>query len=179
MNYKALSSNLIDVIKESQLKLGYEETSISLYYPIEALNNLLDSNLHTMGMEKALKTFALQPEVKNTLGNITFSQNKSRFCISIPVKGVSYVHENIKDTGFLEAFLKCISDCHCTIDDILNVFHKFSDSVKYEKMNSDEFDYVVYFETGKPDAYRYCIHFEMGHTIYHRFNIKEYQEIIK
>ena len=44
-------------------------------------------------------------------------------------------------------------------------------------MNSEDFDYVVYFQDGMPDDYRYCIKFEGCCVIYHRFTPKDYGEM--
>ena len=39
--YEDLKKNIMDVIKESQIKLGFEKNPVTIYYPIEALNHLL------------------------------------------------------------------------------------------------------------------------------------------
>ena len=58
-----------------------------------------------------------------------------------------------------------------SFDDILAVFHQFSDKVHCEKLEgNEEFDYLVYFEDGTPDSYRYCIKLDDdGDAVYHRF----------
>jgi len=43
--YEDLKKNIMDVIKESQIKLGFEKNPVTIYYPIEALNHLLDTDL--------------------------------------------------------------------------------------------------------------------------------------
>ena len=64
-----------------------------------------------------------------------------------------------------------------SLDDILAVFHRFSDSVTCERIEgSDEFDYLIYFTSGVPDGFRYCIKLEDdGCASYHRFIREDYE----
>lgn len=174
MHFEELKTNIIGLVKESQIKLGYSKTPINLYYPAEAINTLLDSTLSIPDLEAALRDFS--DYACDELGKITFSRKDDMFCITIPETGVEYVHENIENNGFLEAFIACISDGHCSVDDIIAVFHRFSDHVTVQKTTHDEFDYLIYFTDGTPDSYRYCLHNEFGHMVYHRFTPKEFEK---
>lgn len=173
LNFEALKKNLIDVIKEFQIKLGYAETSMGLYYPLESLNRLLDAELTADEMQEALSDFA--GEVKDSLGDITCTHEDERFCFMVPAQGVAFVYYKTKDKGFLRDFIKQTEVCGCTIDDLICVFQQYSTEVVCEKMNNGEFDYLLYFKNGEPDDYRYCIKFECGHAIYHRFTPKDYE----
>ena len=57
MYFEELKQNLIGLVKESQLKLGYSDTSCNLYYPAEALNHLLGTELPIPQLETALQEF--------------------------------------------------------------------------------------------------------------------------
>jgi hypothetical protein len=171
-DFKALENNIIDVIKEEQIKLGYRKETIRLYYPAESISNLLGLELSIKKLPETLSEFCLY--VKEHLGNVIFSCKDKRFCIVIPEEGVTYVHEKVEDRFFLRDFIKKISEHNCSIEDILKVFYEYSDNVKYEKMTNGDFDYLIYFKDQKPDSYRYCIKFEDCHTIYHRFTIADY-----
>lgn len=173
LSYESLKKDLMAVIKESQIKLGYARNAIGLYYPLESLNRLLDSGLDAAGMDRALQEFAVLAEEE--LGVISVSREQTRYCIRIPEEGVEYVHDKVADPGFLKAFLDKIGHCNISMDDILDVFRRFSDHVVCEKMESNDFDYLVYFEDGTPDDFRYCIKFEGDCAIYHRFNPKDYE----
>lgn len=175
MNYEALTQNLIGMVKESQIKLGYTKTPIHLYFPAEAINHLLDTQLSVAELEAQLAQFA--KTVEALLGTLTVSVKDELFCITVPEKGVEYVHENVETSGFLEEFIACMSRPGHTIEEIIAVFRKYSDQVVIEtpSKDTDEFDYLIYFADGKPDAYRYCIHDEMGQLIYHRFTQKEFE----
>lgn len=173
LNFDALKKNLIDIIKEFQIKLGYAETSMGLYYPLDSLNRLLDADLSLDEMQEVL--FDFSESVKETLGNIICTHEGARFCFMIPAEGVSYVYHKTKNNPFLREFIAQSEKTDCTIDDFVNIFQRHSDNVICEKMNHGEFDYLIYFEDGVPDDYRYCIKFEGNHTIYHRFTPKDYE----
>lgn len=172
LNFEALKNNLIEMTKESQLKLGYVKEPVRLYYPIESINNLLDARLDSEGMDAALEEF--RTFVRDTLGNISVSRKQSRFCILIPEDGVEYVHEQTSDTDFLKAFIELIQRHGLTIDEILKIFRQYSEHVICTKIAEDEFDYLIYFPDGRPDDFRYCIKFEGAHAIYHRFTPKDF-----
>lgn len=175
LDFESLERNLIDVIVESHIKLGYTKSSMGFYYPLESLNRLLDSELSAADMEKALQSFYKFTE--DRLGNVSCSRDNTRFCLLVPAEGVEYVHKKIKDTGFLREFIEGIRCCNCTIENILEIFSRYSEHVKCEKLNNGEFDYLLYFEDGVPDTYRYCIKFEGGHITYHRFTQKDYEAL--
>ncbi len=140
---------------------------------MESLNNVLGTELSIKDLQYALDKFCFY--VKTRLGNLEHSNKDSRFCVVIPPKGVTYVQEEVDDRIFLREFIEKLSGHNCTYEDILEVFHRNSNSVKCEKMTNGEFDYLLYFEDGLPDAYRYCIKFEDCHAIYHRFTKADYE----
>lgn len=172
LNFAALKKNLIDVINEFQLKLGYDQSSIRLYYPIESLNRLLDADLSIEEMQEALLQFS--EWVRESLGNIFCTHEEARFCLKIPEQGVSFVYHETKDNHFLKEFITKTECPNCNIADLVSVFQHYSHQVVCKEMNNHEFDYLIYFQDGYPDDYRYCIKFECGHVIYHRFTPKDY-----
>lgn len=174
MDFSKLEKNIIDVIKEEQVKLGYRSELIRLYYPIQSLNRLLTVNYDIVQMHKILKDFC--ESVKGKLGEIEVTNKKERFCFAIPPQGVDFVHQQMGDTEFIYDFIQTIEKHGCTIDDLLNQFYKYSDNVHVEKADHGEFDYVAYFEDGNPDDFRYCITDEGCHMIYHRFTKEDYDD---
>ena len=172
-DFQALENNIIDVIREEQIKLGYRSETIRLYYPMESINNLLGHDNSITELQEILDRFC--EYVKVRLGDVKHSNENRRFCIIIPPSGVTYVHEKVEDRYFLREFIKKISGHHCTLDEILNVFRGYSNKVICNKMNHGEFDYLIYFEDGKPDAFMYCLKFEDCHAIYHRFTKADYE----
>lgn len=133
MNFKELEQNLVDVIQEIQIKLGYAENSVGLYYPLESLNRMLHA------------------------------------------EGVAYVRSRFGENTFLKALIEQTEKHDCSIQDIREVFARFSDSVACREINDGEFDYLFYFEDGVPDDYRYCVKSEGRHVIYHRFTPGDYE----
>lgn len=172
-DFEELTHHLIETIKEFQIKLGYAKESIQLYYPLESLNRLLETELDAEEMLAILQEY--KEEAKGKLGELSFSRNGDRFCIRIPEDGVEYVHEKVKDTGFLKEFIETLGRCNINIDDVLKVFRRYSGQVVCEKMESEEFDYLIYFGDEVPDRFRYCIKFEECGAIYHRFTAKDYE----
>lgn len=173
LNFEALLDNLTEMIKEAQLKLGYAKEPVRLYYPLDSLNHLLDSEFHADDMLLALERFSEFSH--DTLGGISVSEKHGRFCILIPEFGAEYVHQHTSDTEFLKALIDKIRDHGLNLNDILEIFRQYSDRVICMKIAEDEFDYLIYFEDGIPDSFRYCIKFEGAYATYHRFTPKDYE----
>lgn len=174
MDYSRLENNIIDVIKEEQVKLGYRSENIRLYYPLASLNRFLQQEYTIAGMHQALEGFC--DVVRPRLGDLVISNERERFCIMIPVKGVDYVHEHLSNTEFIYDFIKTIEKHGCSMEEIFAVFRNHSEDVHIERTDHGEFDYLVYFEDGIPDEYRYCLTDEGCHIIYHRFTVEDYED---
>lgn len=174
MDYSRLEKNIMDVIQEEQVKLGYRSEAVRLYYPLQSLNRFLGTNYDIREMKEELNLFT--QSVKDRLGQIEVSNQKDRFCFLLPPQISDYVHEHMEDTDFIYEFVNTVSKHGITIDDVLAVFYKHSDKVHVEKITQGEFDYLVYFEDGIPDEFRYCITDEGCHIIYHRFTPDDYND---
>ncbi len=178
MNYDMLEKVVCDAIKEEQIKLGYEKETIRLYYPMHSLIHILEEDIAEAGrMDEALTVFA--DRVESKLGKVQVSHDGDRYCILVPPAGAAYVNENYSNNPFLVAFIDTIRKHNCTLEQILEVFHSFSDQVVCEKSESDEFDYVIFFKDSSIDDYRYCIKFDYGHTSYHRFSEKDFEFLLE
>ena len=171
-----LEENLVDFIYEQQIKLGYSESSVGLYYPLDTLNKLLDVEQDADGMMECLAEFAVA--VENRLGNITFSHSGDRFCINIPPKGSKYVYENVPQNAFLVDFIKLIGRHGCSIEQVKKLFEKYDENYIFEEIVDDDFDYCLYFNDGENSQYRYLLKDEGIHLTYHRFTIEDYKAII-
>ncbi len=172
MRYDRLESNIIDVIEEQQIKLGFMEETIRLYYPQESLVTMLDTDESLESIRKGITGF--KAAVRDRLGEIRVTRSEERFCFIIPPVGAVFVHEHAKDNEFLKAFIKQIEVHGCTIEDLVEVCKRFSDKVICQEETHGEFDYVLYFEDGEPDDYRYCVKSHGAHMIYHRFSEVDY-----
>ncbi len=174
MDYSKLENNIINVIKEEQVKLGYRSEVVRLYYPLQSLNRFLGTNHSICEMQKELELFA--DSVKDKLGQIDISGQGERFCFLLSPQVSDYVHEHMDNTEFIYEFVNTVSKHGITMDEVLKVFYKHSDHVHVEKAVHGEFDYLVYFEDGIPDEFRYCITDEGCHIIYHRFTAEDYND---
>jgi hypothetical protein len=174
MDYSTLEKNIIDILKEEQVKLGYRKEAVRLYYPLKSLNSFLNAELDTVGMCEALKGFCAY--TKDKLGSVEFSNEGDRFCIILPEEASEYVYENTEKTGFIYDFIDTVSRHGVTMDEVIMQFKKYSDCVHVEKVSHGEFDYLVYFEDGKPDDFKYCLTDEGCHIIYHRFTEADYKD---
>lgn len=175
MNSLKLEKNIIDMMQEEQLKLGYRREAVRLYYPLLSLNRLLETECNVDQMSELLDTFCSHVEVR--LGRIQIVRQRERFCLIIPAQGSEYVREHMADHSFLQDFIDTISRHGVTVEEVLQPFYHHSDKVHVEKLTGDEFDYLVYFENGIPDDYRYCITQEDCHITYHRFTIDDYNDL--
>lgn len=174
MDFTKLEKNIWDVMKEEQIKLGYRKETVRLYYPLLSLNRFLHTDLNAEEMAEALKEFAAS--VSDRLGAIEISHKKERFCFCLPPEASEYIYMNTEREGFLYDFIQTVSRHGASLEEVLEQFKKYSDHVHVEKMNQDDFDYLVYFEDGKPDEFRYCLTDEGCHIIYHRFTADDYRD---
>ena len=175
MNTEKLEKNIIEMLKEEQIKLGYCSEPVRLYYPLESLNRLLDSNLDPAGMQDALAVFAADERAR--LGELTVSHKGDRFCLVIPPEGSDYVHSLIGEDEFLVRFVEKMRNHPASIQEILGVFRMYSDHVRFEKAEGKDFDYLICFEDGDPDDFYYCITDEGEHLIYHRFTKGDFEDL--
>lgn len=177
MKFDRLEKNIIDVLKEYQVKLGYQREKVRLYYPLGSLNHFFGTEENVVGMIELLKEFC--EYTKDRLGQVDISNVKERFCFMIPEDGVTYVHKNMKEDEFIKDLVELVQMHGCTIDTIKNLFMKYAgdeSKVYFEKMDSDEFDYLIYFRENEEEPYYYCFKDEGCHIIYHRYLPEDYEE---
>ena len=175
MNYMNLEKNICDTVKEGQIKIGYNEGQVRLYYPIESIGELLEiNNLTVKDMQQILVDF--NKVCSERLGAIEISNKEERFCFMIPKEGTKYINENYKDNPFLRHFIQNITKPNCTLKDMLNVFHIYSKDIYFEENN--ELGYIVYFNDSTIDEYVYCLKFDEFGATYHRFTKPDYKKLI-
>ena len=66
---------------------------------------------------------------------------------------------------------------YATMSQVEEVFEKYSAGVCRERMDTEDFDELLYFEDGVPDEDYYCFKTEGEHLIYHRFTKEDYQAL--
>ena len=177
MNTEKLIKNIIDQIKEAQIKLGFARETTRLYYPVECLNAML--GIHAENDEELLEALSAVNLEDTGLGELHFSAHKGRIEISVPPEGAAYVHEHVEEPAFLKAMIELFrKNHHCSILDVRALFESFSEDYVCEKMpEGSDFDEVFYFKDASVDSYYYCVKEEMGHTIYHRFTKEDVENL--
>lgn len=174
-----LIQNVIDQIKEAQLKLGFEKEVIRLYFPVASLNALLGTD-YGNGRQMLAALQGEQRLQETVLGPLEFSLHKGRIEIRIAPEGAAYVHMHVPEPAFLKRLIGLFAgQHHLTIEAICECFAEFSEAYSCEQMRpEDDFDYALHFTDERIDTYYYCIKMEMGHTIYHRFTPEDYQLLL-
>lgn len=173
MRGNALRNNIIDVIKEEQMKLGYCRESIRLYYPLESLNHFFHGTYGIEEMYRLLEDFSRENEA--VLGKLAISNKGERFCLRIPEEGGAYVHENVPDHELVRELIGIVSRHGISREEILEIFKKQGGEVCCEETGEREF--LVYFKDGIPDSYYYIFTQDGHHTIYHRFLKEDYYDL--
>ena len=166
-----LKKNLCDNIKECELKIGYREAEIGLYYPESSLLELLDTDKD--GLEQAISRFT--QEVSEELGAVSIvpTQEKGRYCITVPKEGISYVHQTIEASLFLCDFIHEVKLPGKSLAEIIKVFYRYSDAVVVEKDSPKE--WAVSFADDSIDPYIYYIEEDAFGLEYHRFTHEAYR----
>ncbi len=175
MDFTVLKQNILDVIKESQMKIGYTPNAVRLYYPADTLCQMLA--VPADGLTDALTAFC---DAVPMLGNVTAKPSGDRWCITVPPEGAAYVRDEVPEPAFLADLLALLgSHRHdIGIDDVRAVFDRHSDRVGCRSFpDEEEFQYVLWFEDGVPDRYRYCIDIDLGHVTYHRLSPADYDAL--
>lgn len=180
MNFERLEKNLTDNIYEAQLKLGYDKRPIRLNYTSSSVRNLLGEAVPDIDLPTVLDGFSQFAAPR--FGTITYAPIKDGFCFIVPAEGTAYVHDNAPERSFIAELVALVRQHGIGIDDVLDIFRKYSDKVSTADMSSSgEFDLLVYFEDASPDDYRYCFSidddFGCCHISYHRFIPEDYAEL--
>ena len=180
MNYAKLEKSICDTIKEGQIKIGYSEEAVGLYYPMESIAELLEidgstKELTISKMQQYLAEFKRMCSAN--LGEVEISNKEKRFCFKIPKEGTKYVDEQYADNQFLRDFISNITKPTVTVQEILSVFYAYADVEQVHLEENSELGYVVYFEDETIDEYVYCLKFDEFGATYHRFTRLDYQKL--
>ncbi|MGN0166288.1 MAG: DUF3877 family protein [Lachnospiraceae bacterium] len=176
MNKEKLINNIIDQVQEMQLKLGFANESVSLYYPYDSIRFLLETDLDNSALADTLIDIISQ----QTLGEMQLKATKSRVVVTLSPATVENIYLNYPPSDFLKDIIALFSDHHgLTMDNVAKIFEKYSPDYVSLKMPEDsDFDYVFYFKNPEIDSFYYCVKDEIGHIIYHRFIESDYKALI-
>lgn len=160
-----LRQNILDSVKECEMKLGYREEPFTLYYPKNVLLELLA--VPEQELKTSLESF-VQKE-KTELGNVVITETgeAGRYQVTVPKEGVAFVHENIAISPFVQEFVEKIHNPGMTKDSVVALFKRYSEAVMVEQAGEKE--WAVYFVDSQIDAYVYYIEEDDFGLQYHRF----------
>ena len=175
--YSKLEQNICDGVKEGQIKLGFDNETVRLYYPVTSLEAIL--GIKVKDEEEMLATLQyFKEQVAPRLGEVEVSYKGDRFCIGILPKGTSYIHEYYPASPFLVDLIERVRKPMCTLEDVLAIFHQYSQEVVCKPGDHIDFDYVIYFEDSLQDDYCYCFKFDEFHATYHRFTKFDFEDLM-
>lgn len=174
MRTDILEKHIVDTVKEWQMKIGYQEGGMKLYYPATSLQEAMEEG---ETLQEALQAFA--SEVQPRLGKIEISHSGDRYCLVIPEQGCRYIAEKISEPEFLGRLLRVITAGNGTMEQIRRCFREFAaekGTVSIEKNETEhELGRVFYFEDEKADEYVYCVEENEFGLTYHRFSRADYE----
>ena len=95
VTFDRLQQNIMDVIAEEQIKLGYRSEVIHLYYPLKSLNRLLAVDCGIAAMHQVLDD--LKKAVRDKWGELEVSNEGERFCLTFAPQCAEYVHAHMAE----------------------------------------------------------------------------------
>lgn len=178
MNTQVLMDDVVNQVKESQIKLGFSYETVRLYYRVDGLNNRLGTNFQTAKEAAiALREDSLAQQVP--FGPLHFAVRQGRVEVSVPPDGVRYVHESVEAPAFLVDIIEFFRhEHHATFEQVEALFVQHGEYVVEQMPEGAEFDYQLHFMDPAIDPSYYCFKGEMGHTIYHRFCKEDYAALL-
>lgn len=178
-----LKTHIMDTIKEWQMKIGYREGNMKLYYPGESLALLLGVGGENGECETADFNTVLQEFCRNCeseLGQIAVDGDWQRYCLTIPAKGCTYVAKQVPEPEFLKRFLAVITKPGNSMEEIKKCFADYAkenntvwkeDRVEHGHNHGGA---AFYFEDATVDEYVYRVEENEFGLSYHRFTRDEY-----
>ena len=167
--YARLAKSLIDIVKEQQAKLGYRKEIVRLYYPLSTLRHFFEC----AGADNKIATGMISEQ---QMLEILAPNNLPKQLTDTIGEGSEYVHENTADNEFISELIALVGTHGCTMEQITELFYKYSDDIEKKEMQNGEFDCYIRFLNEPDDTYYYCFHDEGCHIIYHRFLPQDYAD---
>ena len=182
MHIEQLERHIIDTIKEWQMKIGYQEENMRLYYPDVSLIGMLELSDDTT--EKELKkNLAIFAEiVSERLGQIEISNVGDRYCLNVPPEGCKYISEKIPDSELLKNLLVVLDRRENDMDQVRRVFEDYAtehQGICVEEDHENEgLGLVFYYTSEETDPYVYCMEQDDFGITYHRFSRPDYNKLV-
>ena len=176
-NYQKLLDNILDVTREMQIKVGFSDDFVSLYYPERAINNLLGEKIEGDLKDKVLNSFCEYSKEK--VGDITFSTDDfGRVCFKLAKNAVEFAVSDMSKCAFIKELVTYVSEEKTpSFEGIEKLFKKYSQNAVVKMAEDDEFNCLAYFKDGVPDDFIYCIDVEKDHLHYHRLTPMDFADL--
>ena len=169
-----LVRNLIEVLWEQELKLGYLAGPVRLYYPPASLEALLEGTYPAGKLKEALaEAFSSRGEI---FEGARVEESQGRLCLILPARAVAYVHEHHERGGFLEELVRLVEGHEADLGRIRELFGRYG-SFREEEGALDSHGILLSFEDGEMDSFVYLFSEEAGHVSYHRYTREDYEAL--
>ena len=119
MKQNQLIENMIDQIKEAQIKLGYARESVRLYYPVESLNRLMGT---TARDGEEMKTFLESDPAFWDICGVFARFSESYVCEKMP-EGADFDYVLYFPDGRVDGYYYCIKE---EMDH--TIYHRFTEA---------------------------------------------------
>lgn len=176
-----LKKHIIDTIKEWQMKLGYQEEDIRLYYPDESLKDMLGLSQEASEQELQEKLGAFCKSNQNELGRIAVLREGERYCMDVPKEGCKYIAEHVPDNELLKGILRILASKEKNMQQIRELFQDYAAARGGKLMEEPESWHghgtVFFFDKDEIDSYVYCMEEDEFGITYHRFSRRDYEKL--
>lgn len=182
MHTEHLERHIIDTIKEWQIKIGYKEENMRLYYPDVSLIGMLElpEDTDESELKKALAVFA--EIVSEHLGKIEISNVGDRYCLNVPAEGCKYISEKVQDSELLKRLLEVLNKRENDMAPVRKVFEDYAiehqGTCVEEDHEKDGLGLVFYYTSEEVDPYVYCMEQDDFGITYHRFSRPDYNKLV-
>ncbi len=179
MELERLESTLTEMIKEQQMKLGYEKETVRFYFQETSMDAFLGLPYSTDWTDAQISSLQekMRKQAGGTLGELVITKKGNRFCVTIPPEGSAYVHQHVKENPFLREMIQLFQCHHVELAEVQALFERYG-AYRCEKADGLEFDYLFYFLTPDVDTWFYCLKFDAGHASYHRFTKEDLETVL-
>ena len=182
MHTEQLERHIIDTIKEWQMKIGYKEENMRLYYPDVSLIGMLELPEGTTEKELKKNLAVFAEIVSERLGQIEISNVGDRYCLNVPVEGCRYISENVPDSELLKNLLVVLNRRENDMDQVRRVFEDYAtehQGICVEEDHENEgLGLVFYYTSEETDPYVYCMEQDDFGITYHRFSRSDYNKLV-
>ena len=182
MHTEQLERHIIDTIKEWQMKIGYKEENMRLYYPDVSLIGMLELPEGTTEKELKKNLAVFAEIVSERLGQIEISNVGDRYCLNVPAEGCRYISENVPDSELLKNLLVVLNRRENDMDQVRRVFKDYATEHQgicvEEDHESEGLGLVFYYTSEEADPYVYCMEQDDFGITYHRFSRSDYNKLV-